>query len=54
MTKNKFQLLTEKQCNGLLKLSQKIEELFDGKIGTCKTDPVDSKLREDENLICSQ
>ena len=39
--KNQFQTLTKTQYNELLKLLQKMEELFNGKLGTCKTDPVD-------------
>ena len=35
------QHLTMTQCNKLLKLLQKSEELFDGTLGTWKTDPVD-------------
>ena len=41
------------QCNELLKLLQKIEELFDGTLGTWKIDLVDSKLKEDAKTICS-
>ena len=39
--KNKFQHLTKTQRNELLKLLQKIEELFDVKNGTWKTYPLD-------------
>ena len=35
------QHLTMTQSNEILKLLQKIEYLFDGTLGTCKTDPVD-------------
>ena len=38
--KNKFQHLIETERNELLKLLQKSEELFDGKIGTWKIYPV--------------
>ena len=38
----------------LLELLQKSEELFDGTLGTWKTDPVDFKLIEDVKSICSQ
>ena len=37
---NQCQHLTEAQRNELLKLLQKIEELFDGALVTWKTDPV--------------
>ena len=39
------------QCNELLKLLQKFEELFDGTLGTWKTDAVDFKLKEYVNPI---
>ena len=35
-----------------MKLLQKFEELFDGKLGTWKIDPVDFKLKEDAKTIC--
>ena len=37
----------------MLKLLKQIEELSDGTLGACKTDPVDYKLKEDLNPICS-
>ena len=42
------------QRNELLKLLQKFEELFDGTIGTWKTDTVDLELKEYVKPICSQ
>ena len=42
---NQCQNLTITQRNELLKLLQKFEELFDGTLGTWKTDPVDFKLK---------
>ena len=39
------QHLTMTQCIDLLKLLQKVEELFDGTLGTWKTDIVDFELR---------
>ena len=42
---NQCQHLTELQRNKLLKLLQKSEELFDGALGTWKTDPVDIELK---------
>ena len=36
---------TMTQRNDLLKSLQKFEELFDGTLGTWKTDPVDFKLK---------
>ena len=39
------QHLTMTQRNDLLKLSQRFEELFNGTLGTWKTDPVDFKLK---------
>ena len=45
------QHLTMTQHNDLLKLLQKFEELFDGTLGTWKTDPVDFKLKEDAKSI---
>ena len=43
--------MTEIQRNELLKLSQKIEYLFDGTLGTWKTYPVDFKLKGDARPI---
>ena len=42
------------QRNELLKLLQNFEELFDGTLGTWKTDPVDSDLKEDAKPIFSR
>ena len=39
------------QRNELLKILQKFEELFDGTLGTWKTDLVDLKLKEDAKPI---
>ena len=47
------QHLTETQQSKLLKLLQKLEELFDGTLGTWKTDPVDFKLKDYVKPICS-
>ena len=41
------QHLTMIQRNELLKLLQKFEELFDGTLGTWKTDSVDFELKDD-------
>ena len=51
---NKCQHLTMTQRNELLKLLQKIEELFDGTLRTLKIDPVDFKLKEDWKPIWSR
>ena len=51
---NQCQHLTMTQCNELLKLLQKSEELFDGTLGTWKTDPVYFKLKEDSKPTCSR
>ena len=40
-----FQHLAIEQCNDLLKLLQKFDELFDVTLGTWKTDPVDLQLK---------
>ena len=40
------------QHNYLLELLQKYEEVFNGTLGTWKTDPSDLKLKEDANPIC--
>ena len=40
------------QCNEFIKLLQKLEELFDGTLGTWKMDPVDFGLKEDTKTIC--
>ena len=42
------------QRNEFLKLLYKLEELFDGTLGTWKTYPVDFKLKEEVNLTCSR
>ena len=47
------QHLTMKQRNDLLKLLQTLEDLFDGTLGTWKTDPVDFELKEDTKPIFS-
>ena len=44
--------LTMTQRNDLLKLLQKIEELFNVTLDTWKTYPVHFKLKEDVNPIC--
>ena len=46
--------LSTTQRNELLQLLQKIEELFDGTLGTWKTDQVDLELKEDAKPIFSQ
>ena len=48
------QYLTMTQRNEILKLMQKFEELFDGTLGTWKTDPVDFNLKGDKDPICLQ
>ena len=50
--KNQCQHLTEKQRKKLLKLLQKCEELFNGTLGSRKTDPVDFELKEYANPVC--
>ena len=42
------------QQNEWLKLLDKFEELFNGTIGTWKTDPLDFELKEDAEPICSR
>ena len=42
---NKCQNLTETQRNESLKLLQKLEELFDGTLGTYKVYPVELELK---------
>ena len=50
--KNQCQNLTEVKCNELLKLLQKIEELFDETLVTWTTYLVDPELKEDAKVIC--
>ena len=45
------QHLTMTQQNELLKLLQKLEELFGGRFGTWKTDPVYFELKDNVNPI---
>ena len=52
--KTTCQHLTMKQYNELLKLLQKSEGFFDGKLGTWKKYPVDFELKEDAKPICSR
>ena len=46
------QHLRNTQCNDLLKLLQKFEELFDVRLGAWKTYPGDFELKEYANTIC--
>ena len=48
------QHLTITQCNEMLKLLQIFEELFDGTLGTWKTDPLDFKSKENAKPILSR
>ena len=48
------QYLTMTQRNELLKLLKESEELFNGTLGTQKTDPLDFELKEDAKPICSR
>ena len=43
--------MTITQHNKLLKLLQKLEELFDGTLGNWSTDPVDFEFQEDNKPI---
>ena len=54
VTEKQCKHLTEVKCNELLKLLQKAEELSDGTLDIWKTDPVDFRLKEDANPICSR
>ena len=47
------QYLTMTQRNELLKLLHKFVELFNGTLGTWKTNPVDSKIKK-LKPVCSQ
>ena len=51
---NQCQHLTEAQHIELKTLLQKFEELFNGTLGTRKTDPVYSKLKDNADPIRSQ
>ena len=51
MTK-RCQHLNTKECERLLNLLRKYEELFGGIIGTWNTTPVDLELRDDAKLVC--
>ena len=48
-----YQHITVTQHNELLKLLQKFEELFDGTLGTWKTDPLEFELKDNKNSVCS-
>ena len=49
---NQFQHLIETQRKEFLELLQNFEELYDGTLGTWKTDPLYFKLKEDAKPIC--
>ena len=49
---NKFQDLTKYQWKYLVKLLQKIEGLFNGKLCTWKTDPIHFELKYNDKPIC--
>ena len=49
--KNQYHNSKEEEHSELLKLLQKIEQLFDGTLGAWKTDPVDFKLNNNLKLI---
>ena len=49
---NQCQHLTMTQNNTLLKLLHKSKELFNGTLGTWKTDTVDFELKENFKPIC--
>ena len=51
---NKCQHLKMTKSNKLLKLLQKCEELFDGKLGTWKKYPVHFELKDDAKPILSR
>ena len=51
---NQCQNLKMTQCNELIKLLQKFVELFNGTLGTWKTDPVDFELKDNAEPICSR
>ena len=44
-------ILTMTQRNGFLELLQIFEELLDVTLGTCKSDPLEFKLKEDAKTI---
>ena len=48
---NQCQHLTMTHLNELLELLQTFEELFNGTLGTRKTDPLDSELKENAKPI---
>ena len=48
------QHLTKTEHNDFLKLLQKYEEFFDGRLGTWKTDPVYFELKQDVNTVYQQ
>ena len=52
--KNHWQNLKEDQNKDLPNLLQKFKQLFNGTLGTWKTDPVYFELKENYKLICSR
>ena len=54
MKKNQCQRFIEERRDKFIKLLQTFEELFDGTLGTWKTDPVDFELKENPKQICSR
>ena len=49
---NQCQHLTITQPNDFIKLLQKVENLFDGTLGTWKTYSIEFKLKENVKPIC--
>ena len=51
--KKQCQHLDPKECRVIISLLRKVEDLFDGKLGTWNTKPVDLEIKDDVRPVCS-
>ena len=54
MTKKYQEHLTATQCNALLQVLKKYEDLFGGTLGTWNTTLVDLELKDNAKPVCSR
>ena len=51
---NQCQHLNIKELNIFLSILSKFEDLSEGTLGMCNTNPIDLELRYDKNSVCSR